>query len=139
MEKSVPAGYSGKPLADKLGIKEGFKVSIVNPPPGYKSVLGHLPSRVRVTKPTEGQLDFIQIFSRQRSTLEQEIPALRMQMASNGMMWVSWPKGSAKVATDLNENIVREIALANGLVDVKVCAVDETWSGLKLVIRLKDR
>ncbi len=133
------AGYSGKPLVEKLGIKEGFKIAIVNSPAGYKSLLGSLPAKVRVAKASDGQLDFIQVFSREKAILEREIPALRMQIASNGMIWVTWPKGASKLETDLNENIVREIALANGLVDVKVCAVDETWSGLKLVIRLKDR
>ena len=133
------AGYSGNPLVEKLGIKEGFKIALVNSPAGYKSLLGRLPSNVRVAKADDGQLDLIQIFSREKASLEREIPALMMQMASNGMIWVSWPKGASKLETDLNENIVRKIALANGLVDVKVCAVDETWSGLKLVIRLKDR
>jgi hypothetical protein len=133
------AGYSGKPLVEKLGIKEGFKIAIVNSPAGYKSLLGSLPAKVRVAKASDGQLDFIQVFSREKVILKREIPALRMQIASNGMIWVTWPKGASKLETDLNENIVREIALANGLVDVKVCAVDETWSGLKLVIRLKDR
>ncbi len=132
-------GYSGKPLAEKLGIKEGFRIAFVNPPPGYKSVLGPLPAKVRVAKASEGQLDLIQVFSREKTNLEKEIPALRMHMASNGMIWVSWPKGASKLETDLNENVVREIALANDLVDVKVCAVDKDWSGLKLVIRLKDR
>lgn len=135
----MTAGYSGKPLAEKLGIKEGFRIAIVNPPSGYKSVLGPLPAKVRFSKATDGQLDLIQIFSRQRASLEKEIPALRQHMASNGMIWVSWPKGASKLTTDLNENAVREIALVNDLVDVKVCAVDQTWSGLKLVIRLKDR
>ncbi len=132
-------GYSGKPLAEKLGIKEGFRIALVNPPPGYKSVLGPLPAKVRVAKASEGQLDLIQVFSREKTNLEKEIPALRMHMASNGMIWVSWPKGASTLETDLNENVVREIALANDLVDVKVCAVDKDWSGLKLVIRLKDR
>jgi hypothetical protein len=112
-------------------------VAIHNAPPGYDRTLGALPAGV--TRPKRGPLDFIQFFTKERRELEAALPRLKGAMAQTGMLWVSWPKGSSKVPTDLNENAVRELALKHGLVDVKVCAVDETWSGLKLVYRLKDR
>lgn len=133
------AGYSKRSLVDKLGIKAGYKVLFVNPPENYFEILGSLPENVRRLKQTGEEIDFIQFFTTERSELEARFIGLKKALAANGMMWVSWPKGSSKVKTDVNENAVREIALKNGLVDVKVCAVDDVWSGLKLVYRLKDR
>ena len=138
------AGYSKKSLVEKLGIKPGFKLAIIQPIPGYDNLLGALPDDVQklpgLSSPLDGiQLDFIQFFTTQRQELEAEFPRLKSALAPAGMLWISWPKGASKIATDLNENVVREIGLHNGLVDVKVIAVDDDWSGLKFVYRLADR
>ncbi len=133
------AGYSSRSLVDKLGIKPGHRMAIQNAPSGYDKTLGVLPAGVTRSETLRGLLDFIQFFTKERRELDAALPRLKDALAQTGMLWVSWPKGSSKVPTDLNENVVRELALKHGLVDVKVCAVDETWSGLKLVIRLKDR
>jgi len=135
----MPAGYSKKSLVEKLGIREGFAISIIGAPQDYAATLGKLPCGVKQTKKLEGPLDFIQFFCSKRSQLEENFQRLKGALSASGMLWVSWPKGSSGVPTDLTENVVREIGLKNGLVDVKVCAVDETWSGLKFVFRLKDR
>ncbi len=137
MAKTV--GYSGTPLVKKLGIKEGFKIHIHRAPKDYSKTLGSLPKEVVTHSKMRKNLDFIQWFTTSASELEVEIARLRLSIAQNGMIWISWPKGASKVPTDVNENVVRDIALRNGLVDVKVCAVDEIWSGLKLVIPVKDR
>ena len=133
------AGYSNKSLVAKLGIKRGARIVILAPPPGYARTLGLLPKGVVVAKTLRGSFDFIQLFLAKRGELERRFAALARALAPDGMLWVSWPKKASGVPTDVTENVVREIALAGGLVDVKVCAVDETWSGLKLVRRLKDR
>jgi Protein of unknown function (DUF3052) len=133
------AGYSNKPLVDKLGIKPGARLVLLAPPQGYARTLGLLPKGVAVAKILNGTFDFIQIFVTKRRDLERRFAALAKALEPDGMFWVSWPKKASGVPTDVTENDVREIALAGGLVDVKVCAVDETWSGLKLVRRLKDR
>ena len=133
------AGYSKRSLVDKLGIKAGYKILLINPPANYDGMLGLLPENVRVFSETQGPIDFIQFFTAERSELEKRFSDLKNALALNGMLWISWPKGASKVKTDLNENVVREIALKNGLVDVKVCAIDDVWSGLKLVYRLRDR
>ena len=135
----MPAGYSKKSLIEKLGIKEGFAISIFGAPKSYAGTLGRLPAGVRPNNKLAGPLDFIQFFCSKRAQLDEQFPKLKAALSPGGMLWVSWPKASSGVATDLNENGVREIGLRNGLVDVKVCAVDETWSGLKFVYRLKDR
>jgi len=135
----MPAGYSKKSLVEKLGIKEGFAIAIIGAPKNYAATLGKLPSGVKPCKMLEGPLDFVQFFCSERSQLEDNFPALKEALSPSSMLWVSWPKGSSGVPTDLNENVVREIGLRNGLVDVKVCAVDEVWSGLKFVYRLKER
>lgn len=133
-------GYSARSLVAKLGIKEGYRCALVNAPPSYRAGLGKLPRRAMIAAAEfGGPLDFIHVFSQEKQDLENKIPELKQSLSSNGVLWVSWPKIKSKVETDLNENIVREIGLKNGLVDVKVCAVDETWSGLKFVYRLKDR
>lgn len=135
----MSVGYSKKSLVEKLGIKEGFKVVILNSPANYKHTLGKLPKNVTVMKKLGGQLDFIQFFATGSKKLQSAFPNLKRALSQNGILWISWPKGSSKGKTDLNGNIVREIGLGNGLVDVKVAAVDEVWSGLKFVYRLKDR
>lgn len=135
----MPAGYSKKSLVKKLGIKEGFKVAILNSPANYNHALGKLPENVAMVKNLNGRLDFIQFFTKESKELRSKFPNLKRALSENGMLWISWPKGSSKTKTDLNENIVREIGLGNGLVDVKIAAIDEIWSGLKFVYRLKDR
>ncbi len=133
------AGYSKRPLIEKLGIREGQRVYVGNAPKGYPKVLGRLPKGAAFVKSLDGQCGFIQFFTKERAAVQAEFPKLKACLAPDGILWISWPKGVSKVKTDLTENIVREIGLANGLVDVKVCAVDEVWSGLKFVYRLKDR
>ncbi|MBI4546574.1 MAG: DUF3052 domain-containing protein [Ignavibacteriae bacterium] len=133
------AGYSKKSLVEKLGIKEGSTIIIVNPPLGYDKTLGRLPQNVTRVKQLKSPLDFIHFFTKEKKKLEDLFPKLKKALASNGMLWVSWPKGSSRIPTDLNENVVRAIGLRNGLVDVKVCAIDERWSGLKFVYRAEDR
>jgi hypothetical protein len=140
----VIPGYSGRLLVNKLGIKPGSKVVFVNPPEKYYTIMGALPAGAKVigvarALKLERAIDFIQCFSKTRQDVESKMAALKPCLVPDGMFWISWPKGSSEVETDLNENVIREIGLENGLVDVKVCAVDETWSGLKFVFRLKDR
>jgi len=139
----MSAGYSGKPLIEKLGIKPGLTVAFVDVPEHYAALLGDLPMDVTVTDLRRGHINFIHFFAATRQALEVRFPDLKAALAPNGSLWVSWPKatakGSAKLAADLSENAVREIGLANGLVDVKVAAIDATWSGLKFVYRLQDR
>ena len=135
----MAAGYSKKSLVEKLGIKEGFAIAIIGAPKNYAATLGTLPAGIKQTKQPKGPLDFIQFFCSKRSALEDNFPALKEALSPSAMLWVSWPKGSSGVSTDLSENVVREIGLRNGLVDVKVCAVDEIWSGLKFVFRIRDR
>ncbi len=133
------AGYSKRSLVDKLGIKPGAAVLILEAPRGYAKTLGPLPDGTTVAKAPRPGLDFIHLFTTRRADLERRFGALQKALAPAGMLWVSWPKKAAGVPTDVTEDVVREVALARGLVDVKVCAVDDTWSGLKLVRRLKDR
>jgi hypothetical protein len=132
-----PAGYSGTPLVAKLGIKAGARTQIVNPPADFSETLASLPEGV--TLASRGSLDFGMLFVTTRADLAKRFPGLRNRLASNGMLWISWPKQSSGAPTDLTENVIRAIGLELGLVDVKVCAVDATWSGLKFVRRLSDR
>ena len=133
------AGYSGKPLVDKLGIKAGARIAIVNAPKGYDRILGKLPSGVTREASAVGPLDFVQFFTKERQELERRFAGLAHAVAPAGMLWISWPKKASGVATDLTEDVIRVIGLAHGLVDVKVAAVDDVWSGLKFVRRLEDR
>jgi len=133
------AGYSQKSLVEKLGIKGGCKILILHAPDNYERVLGILPPDIVVTNRLRGEIDFIQFFTEDSKELQKKFPALKKALAQNGILWISWPKGSSGVSTDLNGNIVRDIGLSHGLVDVKIAAIDETWSGLKFVYRLKDR
>lgn len=133
------AGYSKRPLADKLGIKAGMRVAILDAPDGYDETLGALPDGVQPLDALASDLDFVHYFVKERAALEAEFPKLKAALAPAGMLWISWLKKSAKIPTDIDEAIVREIGLAHGLVDVKVAAVDPIWSGLKFVYRLRDR
>ncbi len=133
------AGYSKRTLIDKLGIKSGFVLIITNPPPSYFQLLGILPPGVKSKKSLSGEFDFIQSFVANHKKLAVEFPKLKKHLKANGMLWISWPKGTSRMSSDLNENSIRDTGLRNGLVDVKVCAIDENWSGLKFVFRLKDR
>jgi hypothetical protein len=132
-------GYSGTPLPKKLGIKDGARVCFVDSPPEVTKELGPALAGCKIVRDGAAECDLAMIFSKSKGTLVKECKRLTRQLAPGGMLWVSWPKKSSGVATDLNENMVREIGLAAGLVDVKVCAVTEIWSGLKFVRRLKDR
>jgi hypothetical protein len=136
----VTAGYSGTPLPRKLGIKQGQRVAIVNAPAGFEATLGELPEAVTVVRAgLRGPLDVIVAFFTERRALERGLARLMAAMDRAGGLWIAWPKRSSGVPSDLTENVVRELALASGVVDNKVCAIDETWSGLRLVIRLSDR
>lgn len=138
-EKRKMAGYSKTPLVKKLGIKPGFRVIILNAPENYVQTLGELPGDIRIADSLADSFDFIHFFTTRRETLAAEFPQLKQALAPSGILWISWPKRSARVETDLTEDIIRAIGLENALVDVKVAAVDEVWSGLKFVYRLKDR
>ena len=139
MAKAAPAGYSGKPLAEKLGIKPGMKVAVVGAPANYVELLGGLPpGATMVRKPPEGAA-FVHLFVKRAAQLGEHLVVYRKAIAQDGMVWVSWPKKSSMVPTDITEHVVRALALPLGFVDVKVCAVDETWTAFKLVIRLSER
>jgi hypothetical protein len=133
------AGYSGTPLAQKLGIKAGQKLATIAAPAGYGKLLAPLPDAVSFSTNVGAGAPFIHLFVPERKTLEKELKRLRKLIADKGILWVSWPKKSSGVATDVTEDVIREVALPLGFVDVKVCAVDETWSGLKLMIRRENR
>lgn len=133
------AGYSNTSLVKKLGIKPGFKIRFVNPPEHYFDLLEGLPADIVVFEEPVSGLDFVHYFTKQAASLERDLPALRQEIVPNGTIWISWPKKASKVTTDITEDVIRNLALSIGLVDVKVCAVDAVWSGLKLVIRVRDR
>jgi hypothetical protein len=133
------AGYSGTPLVKKLGIKEGNKIHVVNAPNNYWDLVDPLPGEVTITKRASSNLNMVHIFTTKRSELSKLVPKFIPRITQNGMIWISWPKKASKVKTDVTESVIREVALPLGLVDVKVCAVDETWSGLKVVIRKENR
>jgi hypothetical protein len=133
------AGYSGTPLIKKLGLKPGMHVALITPPADYGSLLEWPEDITFVDETALSDCDWIQAFYTRRIDFEAQIAHLRAAIRPNGQIWISWPKKAAKVPTDLDENIIRDVGLAAGLVDVKVAAVDAMWSGLKFVIRLKDR
>jgi len=133
------AGYSGTPLPKKLGIKEGSRIALVNAPKDFPTELGELPDGVQFIKRPTKSLDIILLFVLTEQALMRDFAKLAATLVSNGMLWIAWPKKSSGVKTDLSEDRVRQIGLDAGLVDVKVCAIDDTWSGLKFVYRLKDR
>jgi hypothetical protein len=133
----MTAGYSGTPLPKKLGIKPGHRLLLLAVPDGFD--IGELPEDVTVVRQARGKVDVIVSFHTERKDLARRMPTLRNAMQPAAGLWIAWPKRASKVPTDLTEDVVREIALANVLVDNKVAALDEKWSGLRLVIRLKDR
>ncbi len=133
------AGYSGTPLAKKLGMKDGSRVAFPGAPAGFLGLLGELPPGVTVKSRANGPLDVIVFFTKRRAELVRRLPALRRAMDPAAGLWIAWPKRSSSVETDMTEDVARELGLANRLVDNKVCAIDETWSGLRLVIRVADR
>jgi hypothetical protein len=134
-----PNNAYGSPLAKKLGIKEGHRVAFPGAPGGFADLVSDLPDGVTVRSRVAGQLDVIVFFTKSRSELERRLPALRRAMDPAAGLWIAWPKRASGVETDMTEDVARELGLGNRLVDNKVCAIDETWSGLRLVIRLKDR
>jgi len=136
---ALVAGYSKRSLVAKLGIKAGTTLAILNPPRGYERTLGRLPQAVIRRSLATGSLDFIQFFATGRRELERSFSHLKRALAPAGALWISWPKQASGVTTDVSEDVIRGIGLAHGLGDVKVCAVDDEWSGLKRVRRLKDR
>ena len=129
------AGYSGKPLSAKLGIEAGHRVALVHAPPGFPAALAPLPADVTLCRRPSGKTPIVLLFGRASAELAAELPAAATVLPPGGMLWVAWPKKAARQATDLSEDVVRRIGLATGLVDVKVCAVDDVWSGLKFVRR----
>jgi len=135
----VSAGYSGTPLIRKLGIKPQARLGLISAPEGFSLLLGELPEDVSVRSRARGPLDVIVAFFSDRSELVRRLPALKAALDQAGGLWIAWPKRASGVATDVTENVVRELGLAAGLVDNKICAIDETWSGLRLVYRLRDR
>ena len=129
------AGYSGTPLAKKLGIQEGSRVVALDAPAGYSALLEPLPDAVLFDDTVTGTTDIVHAFFMRRNALETSLKRWRHKIRPDAMVWVSWPKKAAKLPTDITEDTVREVALPMGFVDVKVCAVDDVWSGLKLVVR----
>lgn len=132
-------GYSGTPLAKKLGIKENFTIRIINNPSYYFDLFSDMPVGIKIITGKDIKVNFIHYFATNLKALYKDISLLRSQLEPNGMLWISWYKKSSKIETDVTEDLIREIALKNKLVDIKVCAVDEVWSGLKLVIPVKER
>jgi hypothetical protein len=140
MAAAAGSGYSGTPLPRKLGIKPGQRIAFLDAPTAFGDALGALSEGVEVPRTTlHGPLDLVVAFFTERRRLEQRLPRLVAALDPAGALWIAWPKRASGVATDITEDVVRELALAAGVVDVKVCAIDATWSGLKLVIRLEDR
>jgi hypothetical protein len=129
------AGYSKTPLAKKLGIGPGTRICVVGAPEGYEQLLDPLPDGVRIGSRMTKAVDVVHVFTDRRARLKRALTTIRTRMRPNAAIWVSWPKKSAKVPTDVTEDSIRDIALPMGLVDIKVCAIDDVWSGLKLVIR----
>ncbi|HZJ01229.1 MAG TPA: DUF3052 domain-containing protein [Gemmatimonadaceae bacterium] len=128
----MTAGYSGTPLPKKLGIREGSRVALLHAPEGFCATLGAVPSRVTVRDKVGSEADVIVLFATKFSKLKPEfLKAMRMMPADGGMLWIAWPKKAAKMDTDLDENFIRDYGLSLGVVDTKVCAIDETWSGLR--------
>jgi hypothetical protein len=133
------AGYSGTPLPKKLGIKTGVTVVTINPPHNYRRLLDSIPEGVTFSDRLKPDSAFVHLFVRKHSELAKRLPVLREKVSETGTVWISWPKKSAGVPTDVTEDVIRAVALPLGLVDVKVCAIDETWSGLKLMVRRENR
>ncbi|NND01821.1 MAG: DUF3052 family protein [Acidimicrobiia bacterium] len=131
----MTSGYSGTPLAKKLGIKPDDTLAVLNDPGHFEDIVEPLPGRVTWRESARGKANVVVLFTKKRSELERRIDSLGKMIYPNAMIWVCWPKKASKVPTDMTEDVVREVVLPKGLVDVKVCAVDDTWSGLKLMWR----
>lgn len=137
--KNNMAGYSGTPLIQKIGIKPGHRIILRNHPPSFVKDLGRLPEGTQTAERVSGSANVVVYFTDRLTALQKDFSRLAATLVPDGMLWISWPKKASGRATDLTEDIVRRVGLECGLVDVKVCAIDETWSGLKFVIRVKDR
>jgi hypothetical protein len=136
----MPAGYSKTPLLKKLGIKQDFKILLINQPHNLLELLGPLPENTEIVQNAgKGEIDYIHFFIKDQNEFLGKMDELKSKLKKNGLMWVSWPKKASKVPTTVDESLVRKTGLESGLVDVKICAVDEIWSGLKFVYRVKDR
>jgi hypothetical protein len=137
----MAAGYSGTPLPQKLGIREGHQIALLGAPPDFADTLGELPLGVAVAHGLTGRIPFdvILLFTMSQADLEKRFMAAAVRLATAGGLWVAWPKKTSGFTTDVTENTVRAVGLDAGLVDNKVCAIDDTWSGLRFVVRLKDR
>ena len=135
MSPSPTPGYSGTPLAKKLGIASGTRLLPIGSPPEYATLLGELPADVSTVTRMSTNVDIVHLFAVHRADLEKRLETLRGALRPNATVWVSWPKKASKVTTDITEDVIRAVALPLGFVDVKVCAVSDVWSGLKLVIR----
>ena len=133
------AGYSGTTLPQKLGIKPGLNVVTINAPTNYCRLLGTIPENVTFSDRLKADSSFVHVFNKRRSELKKRLPILREKIADTGTVWVSWPKKSSGIPADVTEDVIRAVALPLGFVDVKVCAIDETWSGLKLMVRKENR
>jgi hypothetical protein len=134
-EAGMTAGYSSTPLPRKLGLKEGMSVGFLDPPEQLPELLGPIWAALSISSRLERHQDLVLVFVTSAAELARRTPALKAAIAPDGMIWVAWPKKASNIPTDVTEDVIREIVLPTGLVDVKVCAIDETWSGLKLVIR----
>ena len=130
-----PTGYSGTPLAKKLGLQPGCTLCLIGAPDDYLDLLEPLPQPLHFASRLSARVDTVQLFTAQRSELQAVLERCRAKLGPEAAVWVSWPKKASKVATDITEDVIREVALPMGFVDIKVCAVDATWSGLKLVVR----
>jgi len=135
----MPAGYSGTPLAKKLGIKDGMHLIALNAPDGYQRWLMGLPKTASISATLTSPVAAVHLFETRRSSLSKRLKSLRSQLQSDGFIWVSWPKRTSGMETDITEYVIRDVALPLGFVDIKVCAVTDVWSGLKLVIRRSER
>jgi hypothetical protein len=135
----MSAGYAGTPLPRKLGIRAGARVALSRPPAGFAELLGELPEGARLVRRLPASAEVVILFARRRADLEARLPGAGAAIRPDGGLWVAWPKRASGVPTDLTEDVVREIGLEAGLVDNKVCAIDGTWSGLRLVVRRRDR
>ena len=133
------AGYSGTPLPQKLGIKPGLKVVTINAPTNYRRLVGTIPENVMFSERLKAHSGFVHVFTKKSSELKKTLSLLRGKIADTATVWVSWPKKSSGVPADVTEDVVRAVAIPLGFVDVKVCAIDQTWSGLKLMIRRENR
>ena len=133
--EAVTAGYSGTPLAKKLGVKDGSRLLLLDAPKGYEKLLAPLPPGVAFGDKPGAAIDIAHLFVTRREDLAKQLAALRKKLKPDATLWISWPKKASKVPTTITEDVIRELALPIGWVDVKVCAVDDTWSGLKLVVR----